>query len=199
MKKVVQYASGDFKKASLLGTVRWPRRVFIVFDYDNPEHLDTCRVLGFKFRPSIKPFYAPAAPVHSTVNSWARENERCHLSFPRQSQVCYRTMHLNLITDLSSKITSSPKQNLPCPPLSGAITTDAATFEESITSDLATAKEGIAKYPHSDNESNVTIVLRVESREVGRNPRTYLSIQERAPHQIGLSRGWVSKHPAHTI
>ena len=86
IKTVVQYASGDFKKASLLGTIRW-QRVVIVFDYDNPEHLDTCRVLGFKLRSSIIPFSAPAAAVHSTVNSWARENERFNLSFPRQSQV----------------------------------------------------------------------------------------------------------------
>jgi hypothetical protein len=108
VKNVVQYASGDFKKASLVSIVRW-RRVFIVFDYDNLEHLDTCRVLGFQLKPSIRPFHAPAAPVHSTVNSWAHENERCHLLFPRQSQVCYHAIYLNLVTDLSSKITPSTK------------------------------------------------------------------------------------------
>jgi len=58
IKTLVQYASGDFKKASLLGTIRW-QRVFIIFDYDNPEHLDTCRVLGFKLRSSITPFFCP--------------------------------------------------------------------------------------------------------------------------------------------
>lgn len=155
VKKVVQYTSGDFKKVSLLGTVRW-KRVFIVFDYDNPEHLDTCRVLGFQFKPSIRPFHPPAAPVHSTVNSWAHENERCHLSFPCQSQVCYYTMCLNLVTDLSSEITLSPKRNLPCRPPSSAIITDLATAEESTTNDLVTAKDGVAKHPHSDNETGST-------------------------------------------
>lgn len=125
MKKVVQYASEDSKKASLVGTVRW-KRVLIIFDYDNPEHLDTYRVLGFKFRPPIKPSYAPAAPVHSTVNRWAREMERLHHSFPRQIRVCYHEMCPNLVIDLVSKITPSPKHNLPCRPPSGAITTDPA-------------------------------------------------------------------------
>jgi hypothetical protein len=143
VEKVVRYASGDSKKASLLGTVRWTR-VLIVFDYDNPEHLDTCRVLGFKFRPSIKPFYTPAAPVHLTVNKWAREMERLHHSFPRQIQVWHQATCLSLVTDLSFKITPSPKHNLPGRPPSGAITTDSATAEDNTISEIAIAKEGTA-------------------------------------------------------
>jgi hypothetical protein len=108
-----------------------------------PWHL---QALGFKLRLSIIPFSAPAAALHSTVNSWARENERFNLSFRRQSQVCYHAMCLNIVTNMSSKITPSLKHNHPCRPPSSAVTTDSATIEESTTSDLAIEKEGTAKY-----------------------------------------------------
>jgi hypothetical protein len=87
MKEVVKYASGDFEKASLLGTVIG-EHAFIVFDYNNPDHLDTCSVLGFKIKHSIKPVFVPANVVHSRVSRWISENERWNLSFPRQGQVC---------------------------------------------------------------------------------------------------------------
>jgi hypothetical protein len=141
--------SRDFKKASLLGIVRW-KQVFLVFNYDNPEHLDTCRVLGFKFKLSIRPFNPSAAPVYSTVNSWADENKRCHLLFPRQSQVYYYAMCLNLVTNLSSKITLSSK---PSRPPSTVIITNLVTAKESTTNNLATAKDGAAKHPYSNNKT----------------------------------------------
>lgn len=89
VKEVVQYASGDFEKVSLVGTLKWGRRAVTVFDYDNSDHFDNCRVLGFRYRPAIIPFGAPAEFVHSTVNKWVGENERHNLSFPRQSQASH--------------------------------------------------------------------------------------------------------------
>jgi hypothetical protein len=92
MEKVVEYASGDYQRASLLGTVTG-KDAFIVFDYDNPDHLSACRVLGFRFRRTIKPISVPAEVVHSRVNRWIRENELWQLSFPRQAQVCPNPVH----------------------------------------------------------------------------------------------------------
>ena len=65
-------------------------------------------------------------------------------------------MCLNLVTNMSSKITPSSKPNLPCSPPSSTITTDSVTAKESTTNDLATAKDGAAKHPHFDNETGST-------------------------------------------
>jgi hypothetical protein len=78
VKEIVKYACGDFEKASILGIVKG-EDVFIVFDYNNPEHLNTCKVFGFRIRRSIKPISVPALYVHEMVARW---------SFPHQGQVC---------------------------------------------------------------------------------------------------------------
>jgi hypothetical protein len=65
-------------------------------------------------------------------------------------------MCLNIVTNMSSKITLSLKYNHPCRPLSSAITTDLATIKESTISNLVIEKEGTAKYPYPDNEASST-------------------------------------------
>jgi hypothetical protein len=50
-----------------------------IFDYDNPDHLSTCKVLRFQIKRSIKPISVPAEEVHSRVSRWKRENERWNL------------------------------------------------------------------------------------------------------------------------
>jgi hypothetical protein len=87
VKKVVEYASGKYQKASLLGTVIG-KHAFIFFDYDNPAHLSTCKVLGFRIKRSVISISVPAKDVHQAVDRWKRENERWQLSFPRQGKVC---------------------------------------------------------------------------------------------------------------
>lgn len=87
VQRVVRHALGDIQKASLLGTVLGTH-AFIVFDYDNPDHLDSCEVLGFRARKSIRRIYIPAKMVHSTVIRWKAENENHGSSFPHQEQVC---------------------------------------------------------------------------------------------------------------
>jgi len=47
VKEVVKYACSGFEKASILGIVKG-EDVIIVFDYNNPEHLNTCKVFGFR-------------------------------------------------------------------------------------------------------------------------------------------------------
>ena len=47
--KIIQFASGDPQKASLLATIKGTR-IFIVFDYNNPDHLNDCKVLGFQVK-----------------------------------------------------------------------------------------------------------------------------------------------------
>jgi hypothetical protein len=84
VEKVVEYVSGDYQKANLLGTVTG-EDAFIVFDYDNPDHLSACKVFGFRIRRSVKPIFVPAEVVHSRVNRWIRENEFWQLSFPRRT------------------------------------------------------------------------------------------------------------------
>jgi hypothetical protein len=105
VKDVVEYASGDYQKASLLGTITG-LHAFIVFDYNNPDHHSDCRVLGFRIKRSIRPVFVPAESVHSRVDRWKQENELWHLSFPRQEQVCSKPIYLqclwNLITELST-------------------------------------------------------------------------------------------------
>lgn len=104
VKRVVEYASGDYRKVILLGTTIG-EKVFIIFEYDNPDHLSNCKVLGFGVKQSIYSISTPAEQVHSTVISWIEENERWNLSFPRQAQVCsefrisFKLPLWNLITD----------------------------------------------------------------------------------------------------
>lgn len=86
VKEVVEYASGDYQKACLLGTITG-NHAFIVFDYNNPDHHSDCRVLGFRIKRSIRLISVPAKLVHSTVDRWKQENEQWHLSFPRKGQL----------------------------------------------------------------------------------------------------------------
>ncbi|KAI9892574.1 MAG: hypothetical protein M1814_001267 [Vezdaea aestivalis] len=92
MKEVVEYASGDYQKASILG-ITTGKHAFIVFDYDNLDHCSDCQVLGFQIRRSIRPVFVPARSVHSTVDRWKRENELWQLSFPRQGQLKSASKH----------------------------------------------------------------------------------------------------------
>lgn len=88
VRPVVESAGGDYRSASVLGIIKG-KKVFIVFDYNNPEHLSTCEVLGFRVKraPAFKRITVPADYVHSTVNRWLEENKRWGISFPRQGEV----------------------------------------------------------------------------------------------------------------
>jgi hypothetical protein len=74
VKKIVEYASGDYQKASLLGTVT-EKYAFVVFDYDNPNHFNACKVLGFQIKRSIRFIFVPAEKIYLRVNRWMRENK----------------------------------------------------------------------------------------------------------------------------
>lgn len=62
--------------------------MFIVFDNDNRDHLDTCRVLGFRVSKSIRAISALAEMVHSRARSWEQVNERNKFSFPYLGLAC---------------------------------------------------------------------------------------------------------------
>ena len=100
MTTVVQFASGDPQKASLLATVAGTNRTFIVFDYDNLDHLDDCKVLGFKVRKSISRVNRINIAreveeyVHSMVTRWKAQNKQHGLSFPHQEKVYLALMPL---------------------------------------------------------------------------------------------------------
>ncbi|KAF2194991.1 hypothetical protein K469DRAFT_1862 [Zopfia rhizophila CBS 207.26] len=85
LRPVVEAAGGDYPSVSILGIIKG-KKVFIVFDYKNPEHLSTCKVLGFRVKraPSFKLITVPADYVHSTVGRWLEENKRWGISFPRE-------------------------------------------------------------------------------------------------------------------
>lgn len=65
-------------------------------------------------------------------------------------------MFLNIVTNMSSKITLSLKYNHPCRPPSSTITTDLVIIKESTTSDLVIEKEGTVKYSHPNNKASST-------------------------------------------
>ena len=141
VKEVVEYASGDYQKATLLGTVKG-NHAFIIFDYDNPDHLSSCKVLGFQIKKHVKPISVPADQVHSRVNRWKRENELWHLSFPRQGQVCSNTVYhssnvsgIRLLIHLNYKLIPSSKNNLTCQSPSST------TASNSTTEDNTTKKK----------------------------------------------------------
>lgn len=87
VRRVVSHLSGDYTKAFLLGSIIG-KYTFIVFDYDNPDHSDTCDVLGFRVSKSIRAISVPAEMIHSRVRSWKQLNERHKLSFPYLGKVC---------------------------------------------------------------------------------------------------------------
>ena len=74
VKEIVKYAYSDFEKVSILSIVKG-EDVFIVFDYNNPKHLNTYKVFGFRIRQSIKPISVPTLYVHEMMARW---------SFPHQ-------------------------------------------------------------------------------------------------------------------
>jgi hypothetical protein len=86
VQQVVHHLSGDYEKAFLLGSIIG-EYTFIVFDYDNPDHLDTCDVLGFRVGKSIRAISVPGEMIHSRVRTWKQVNERHKLSFPYLGQV----------------------------------------------------------------------------------------------------------------
>jgi len=92
MNEVIRYASGDIRKAKLLGTVIG-KRVWITFDYDNPKHLDSFKVVGFQIKERyIRAIHIPSIEVHPRVNRWRRENERWQVSFPHLEKVCSKAV-----------------------------------------------------------------------------------------------------------
>ena len=103
MIKIIQFALGDPQKASLLATVEGTR-TFIVFDYNNPDHLNNCKVLGFQVKKStgrIKSFHISSKVekyVHSMVTTWEARNKQHGLSFPYLEKVCRApTPSINLL------------------------------------------------------------------------------------------------------
>lgn len=83
VKRVVNYASGDPERASLLGTIIG-KHAFIVFDYDNPDHRSDCKVLGFRVNRYIKPISVSPRDIDSTVDKWKKDCQ----NFPRLELVC---------------------------------------------------------------------------------------------------------------
>lgn len=88
VRPLVESVGGDYHSASVLGIIKG-EKVFVVFDYNNPEHLSTCKVLGFRVKraPAFKRITIPTDYVHLTVNRWLEENKRWGISFPRQGEV----------------------------------------------------------------------------------------------------------------
>jgi hypothetical protein len=69
VKGVIDFAEADYSKAAFIGLFLSAKKLYIVFDYDNPDHSD-CRVIAFKVRQHIKPIFVPATEVHKRVKSW---------------------------------------------------------------------------------------------------------------------------------
>jgi hypothetical protein len=69
MERIIQYASGDFQKASLLD-IMLGIYIFIVFNYDNSDHLDSCKMFKFRVRKFIKYISVFSEMIYSTVNRW---------------------------------------------------------------------------------------------------------------------------------
>jgi hypothetical protein len=67
VEKIVEYAFGDYQKINFFDTVI-EKDAFIIFDYNNPDHLNACRMLGFRIRRSVKSIFISAEVVHSRVN-----------------------------------------------------------------------------------------------------------------------------------
>ncbi len=89
LKPVVESAGGDYNSTCILGIIKGEKKVFIAFDYKNPQHISTCGVLGFRVKkvPAFKRTTMPADYVHSTVNRWLEENKRWGIAFPREEEV----------------------------------------------------------------------------------------------------------------
>jgi hypothetical protein len=88
IKRVVSHWSGDFQKASLIGTYKG-RRTFILFDYDNPKHLSDCVVVGYRIKGSvIARISDPTETVHAKVERWKEENKKWNCSFSHHEMVC---------------------------------------------------------------------------------------------------------------
>jgi hypothetical protein len=141
VKKVVEYTFGDYQKASLLGVVTG-KHAFIIFDYDNPDHLSSCKVLGFKIKQSIRPISVPPKAIHSTVSRWKEENESYGLSFPRQGQVCPNTVYSSanlsgiwLLICVNYKLIPSSKGNPVYRSPFSSTANNSSTAEEDTTKD----------------------------------------------------------------
>lgn len=100
VKGVIDFAEADYSKAAFIGLFLSAKKLYIVFDYDNPDHND-CRVMAFKVRRHIKPIFVPATEVHKQVKSWK--------SYP----------HIEIHPSYST----SAKQNLSTPSSSGHVDT----------------------------------------------------------------------------
>jgi hypothetical protein len=87
MKEVVEWASGDYEKATLLGITKW-EHVFIIFDYDKSDHLDPCRELAFGIKEGITSEPVPAQYIHSTAKRMKEDSERLNTKFLHHGQLC---------------------------------------------------------------------------------------------------------------
>lgn len=87
IQQVIHYLSGDYTKMFLLGSII-EEYTFIIFDYDNPDYLDTCNVLGFRVSKPTRPISVPGEMIHSRVRTWKQVNECYKLLFPYLEQVC---------------------------------------------------------------------------------------------------------------
>ena len=69
VKGIIDFAEADYSKAAFIGLFLSAKKLYIIFDYDNPDYSDY-RVIAFKVRRHIKPIFVPATEVHKQVKSW---------------------------------------------------------------------------------------------------------------------------------
>jgi hypothetical protein len=62
--------------------------VFIIFDYDKSDHLDSCRELAFGIKQGITSKPVPAQYIHLTVKRMKEDNERLNTKFLYHGQLC---------------------------------------------------------------------------------------------------------------
>ena len=96
---MVEFINGDYHFISILGIIKG-KRIFIVFNYNNPKYLSTCKVLGFyvKRAPAFKRITIFIDYIYLTVNRWLEENKRWGILFLRQGEV-YRFTFILIITN----------------------------------------------------------------------------------------------------
>jgi hypothetical protein len=68
VKGVINFAEADYSKAAFIRLFLSAKKLYIVFNYNNPDHSD-CRVTAFKVRWHIKPIFVPATEVYKQVKS----------------------------------------------------------------------------------------------------------------------------------
>ncbi|KAJ2893166.1 hypothetical protein MKZ38_008982 [Zalerion maritima] len=85
IEKAIKFASWDYSKAFHLLTRKTWRRVYIVFDYDNPNH-DDCDVVAFEIKRKTR--YANlTADMTANVHKYARYSIDCGCPFPMRTEL----------------------------------------------------------------------------------------------------------------